>query len=268
MRKSILISVVIPVYNSGISAIEAFKSVLKQSSEFNYEVIFVDDCSKDNSYEYLKSNIKTKDNVKTIFIKHEHNKGAGSARKTALNILSGHYFAFLDSDDLWQEDKINIQVQYLQENSEVAMVGCLTNMPGSFVPPGLFRKEIYNITVLMQCFKNYFQTSTVLIDTKKFRNVCDWSEMRYGDEGDAFIRLAANYRVALLNLKLVNYSGGKRGFGYSGVSSNLKGMQSAELINLKMAYDKNYINYFWYIIVVLFSNLKYALRILRTKFKI
>lgn len=260
-----LISVIIPIYKSGKTALNAFKSVVNQTPKYDYEVIFVDDFSNDNSIEFLKRNIKDSKNIKIKYFTHTLNKGAGAARNTALKHVTGKYFAFLDSDDVWLDDKMIKQVEFLEDNPNYSMVGCLTNMPGSFPPFFLKKKKNININVIHQCFKNYFQTSTVVISTKKFNKVTKWSLMRYGDEGDAFLKITKFYNANLLNEVLVNYADGKRGFGFSGVSSNLKGMQDAEIKNLKMAYRNGLINVFIFAFSVIFSYFKYFLRIIRTR---
>lgn len=87
------ISVIIPVYNTGPSAVKLINSLLKNPYK-NLEIIAVDDGSTDDSYAKLK-NIKDK----TIKIFHKENGGASSARNFGLKKATGDYISFLDSDD-------------------------------------------------------------------------------------------------------------------------------------------------------------------------
>jgi glycosyltransferase involved in cell wall biosynthesis len=260
-----LISVIIPVFNSGNSAINAVNSILIQSPSYVYEVIIVDDCSTDNSVEYLKKNIKTRDNILVKYVLHDKNSGVGAARNSGIQVAIGQYFALLDSDDVWLEGKIESQIQFLESNPPYVMVGSLTNMPGSFIPPFVASKKQIDISVYHQCFKCFFQPSTVVIRTSQFKTNFVWPSKRCAEEGDVFLRLANKYKICLQNKIFVNYSGGKRGFGHSGLSKNIFNSQSMELANLRMAYNNNYINIFVYIIAVSFSCIKFVRRIVITK---
>lgn len=261
-----LISVVIPVYNSGNTALAAIASVMSQTDKYDYEIVVVDDCSADESLSYLKANVPQKENVTLKYIRHEVNMGSGSARNTGIKEVTGEYFAFLDSDDVWLPGKVEKQVDFLENNPEYGMVGCLTNMPGSFIPPFTSKnKKLIDITTVHQCFKCFFQPSTVTIRTALFKEKVEWPHMRYGDEGDAFIHFTHYYKACLQNEILVNYANGKRGFGFSGVSKRLAEMQSAELQNLKMAYDRRYISWPLYMIVLALSKIKYQKRVIISK---
>jgi glycosyltransferase involved in cell wall biosynthesis len=260
-----LISVVLPIYNSGKTALDAINSIANQTDIYDYEIIVVDDYSSDDSVDYLKRTVKTKPNVTVKYILHEVNKGSGAARNTGIKEVTGTYFAFLDSDDVWLDGKIEAQVGFLENNPDYVMVGCLSNMPGSFMPPFTKSKQLVTISVRHQCFKNFFQPSTVVIRTEPFKKSVVWPNLRYGDEGDVFIRLTAMYKVGLLNKILVNYANGKRGFGHSGVSQKLAEMQYGDILYIKMAYRNKYISLPIYISAMVISNLKYLKRIIITK---
>jgi len=261
-----LISVIIPIYNSGNTALDAIHSVQNQTDKFDYEIIIVDDCSTDNSVGYLKQNVKQKSNIVIKYIVHDVNKGSGAARNTGIKEVTGTYFAFLDSDDIWLPNKIEFQMEFLINNPTYVMVGSLTNMPGSFIPPFVSQKQkLIDITVLHQCFKCFFQPSTVIIKTEPFNDKVVWPNMRYGDEGDVFIRLTYFYKVCLQNKVLVNYANGKRGFGHSGVSKKLAEMQAAEVKNLKMAHQNKFVNVFIFTAAIVISYIKYFKRILVTR---
>jgi glycosyltransferase involved in cell wall biosynthesis len=200
------------------------------------------------------------------YVLHDINKGVGAARNAGIQIATGTYFALLDSDDVWLDGKIESQIHFLESHPSYIMVGSLTNMPGSFIPPFASSKKLnIDISVYHQCFKNFFQPSTVVIRTAPFKANFVWPSKRCAEEGDVFIRLAYRYKVCLQNKIFVNYSGGKRGFGHSGLSKNLFESQSVELKNLRMAYNNGYINFLIYSIAVSFSYLKFVRRIIVTK---
>ena len=108
-----LVSIITPSYNSSKFIVECIESVLSQTYE-NWEMIIVDDCSKDNSKEII-SELSTKDKrIKPIFL--EKNVGAAEARNTAIRQSKGKYVAFLDSDDLWNPKKLEKQLSFMHEN--------------------------------------------------------------------------------------------------------------------------------------------------------
>ncbi len=106
------ISVIIPSYNRAYLISRAVGSVLNQTFR-DFELIVVDDCSTDNTVEVVKSF-----NDKRIrYIRHEKNKGGSSARNTGIKLAKGEYIAFLDSDDEWLPEKIEQQIKILEDTS-------------------------------------------------------------------------------------------------------------------------------------------------------
>lgn len=108
-----LVSIITPSYNSRKFIRECVDSVLSQTYQ-NWEMIIVDDKSKDDSVEFIKNLIKNDDRIKLISL--EKNVGAAMARNEALEVASGKYIAFLDSDDIWLPNKLDKQLKFMQEN--------------------------------------------------------------------------------------------------------------------------------------------------------
>ena len=115
-----LVSVVIPMYNSSSYITPTIKSALNQTYN-NIEVLVVDDCSKDNSIEVV--NYLAKEDSRLRCVPQERNQGAAVARNRGIKEAKGQYIAFLDSDDLWAEDKIEKQVALIKAN-DAAFVYC------------------------------------------------------------------------------------------------------------------------------------------------
>lgn len=110
------VSVITPAYNASRYLAETVASVQGQTFS-DWEMIIVDDCSKDNTYE-LACSLVEKDK-RIIVIKHEKNSGVAAARNTALDAASGDFIAFLDSDDLWMPNKLEKQLMFMEDNSYV-----------------------------------------------------------------------------------------------------------------------------------------------------
>lgn len=107
-----LVSIITPTYNCGKFIGRTIESVQKQSYE-NWEMIIVDDCSKDNTKEIVEEYMKNDSRIKYHIL--EKNSGAAVARTTAMALAQGKYMAFLDSDDIWKSDKLEKQLAYMKE---------------------------------------------------------------------------------------------------------------------------------------------------------
>ena len=109
-----LVSIITPVYNAERFLEDTIKSVQKQSYK-NWELVLVDDCSKDSSSEIIEKFRNSDDRIK--YIKLEKNSGAAISRNTGIKNAEGRFIAFVDSDDLWEETKLEKQIEYmLREN--------------------------------------------------------------------------------------------------------------------------------------------------------
>ena len=121
------VSVIIPVFNAEKYLAEAIESVLEQVPE-PLEVILVDDGSTDQS---MKIAQHFGDRIR-IF--KQENKGAGVARNYGVHLAKGKYLAFIDADDLWAKDKMNLQLNFLEGNPTIDMVFGLVEQ---FISPEL-----------------------------------------------------------------------------------------------------------------------------------
>ena len=113
MNKQPLVSIIMPTYNCGKFIKKTIDSVINQTYS-NWELIIVDDCSKDDTEKVLKKYQKDK---RINYVKLKKNSGAAIARTEAMRIAKGNYMAFLDSDDLWYPKKLEKQLKFMQDNS-------------------------------------------------------------------------------------------------------------------------------------------------------
>jgi glycosyltransferase involved in cell wall biosynthesis len=114
--KDKLVSVIIPVYNYDRYLGEAIKCVLGQTHN-NVEVIVVDDASTDQSSEVAKSFAGR--GVRYCYQEHA---GIGPARNTGVEVAQGEYLAFLDADDRWPEEKLELQLRAFENDPALEMV--------------------------------------------------------------------------------------------------------------------------------------------------
>lgn len=107
-----LVSIIMPSYNTGRFIKETIESVLAQSYS-NWELIIVDDCSTDDTDEVVASFLADE---RICYIKNDANSGAAVSRNHALREAKGKWIAFLDSDDLWEPEKLKKQIAFMEKN--------------------------------------------------------------------------------------------------------------------------------------------------------
>ena len=116
MNQADLVSIITPSYNSKRFIEDTVKSVQNQTYT-NWEMIIVDDCSNDGTREILTRLADLDDRIKVFFM--NENSGAAIARNKALKEAKGKFIAFLDSDDMWHETKLEKQLAFMR-NKDIA----------------------------------------------------------------------------------------------------------------------------------------------------
>ena len=111
--KDKLVSIIMPTYNCAKFIGKTIDTILEQTYT-NWELIIVDDCSKDNTEQVVQEYLK---DGRIKYNKLESNQGAAVARTTAMKLATGNYMAFLDSDDLWKKDKLEKQLEFMEQNN-------------------------------------------------------------------------------------------------------------------------------------------------------
>jgi len=109
-----LVSIITPCYNSEKYIQEAIQSVQNQTYQ-NWEMIIVDDASTDETVAIIDKIASIDNRIKVVRL--YKNSGTGIARNCALDFANGKYIAFLDADDLWKSEKLEIQINFLQTNN-------------------------------------------------------------------------------------------------------------------------------------------------------
>ncbi len=109
-----LISVIMPVLNGQRFIAEAIASIHAQNYP-NLEILVIDDGSTDNSAEIAKQ-------MGAIVFKQTKNTGIAAARNRGLAAARGQLIAFLDADDLWVQNKLELQIKVLQKHPEIRVV--------------------------------------------------------------------------------------------------------------------------------------------------
>lgn len=138
MQEYPIISIIMPCYNSGNNIKYSIASVYDQTFK-NFELIVVNDGSRDDSLAILTNLAKT---YNTLRIIDQSNKGAGPARNTGLQVARGEFIAFLDADDSWHPDCLMKLHQALQSMQNAAIAYCgwqnkglAANQCKPYIPP-------------------------------------------------------------------------------------------------------------------------------------
>lgn len=131
-----MISIIIPTYNRADTIRKSIISVLEQTYK-NFELIIVDDGSTDNTKEIIGSI----NDERLKYIRHIVNRGACAARNTGIDVAIGEYIAFQDSDDIWHSDKLEKQLNIIEEtNADIVFCNLLTESHMLHYKPGFIKK--------------------------------------------------------------------------------------------------------------------------------
>lgn len=163
-----LVSIITPSYNSKDFIGETIESVLSQTYK-NWEMIIVDDCSNDLSQEYIEKYSQKDGRIKLI--KLNENVGAGIARNEAIKSAKGKYIAFLDSDDLWEKNKLKKQIIFMEENEYSFTFTDFQKISEDGKERKMFVKAPKNLSYNKNLYYNHIQTSTVIYNQEKLGKI-------------------------------------------------------------------------------------------------
>jgi len=210
------ISIIIPTYNYAQYICEAIESVLNQTYK-DFEIIVVDDGSTDNTKEVIKPYLNK---IKYIY---QQNSGPSSARNRGIKEAKGEYIAFLDADDIWLPQKLELQIKFMEKEKEVGLIFSdmiLFNEKGiiknSFLKQKLFfnklpikplsstEKVIYDNVFNALLQENFIPTNTVIAKKECFNKVGFFDETLFSvEDRDMWLRIGLFYDIGFINFPLV-----------------------------------------------------------------
>ena len=157
-----------PAYNSEKYISASIQSVLNQTYH-NWELILIDDGSVDNTISIIKS-FEAKDN-RIRFYQNENNIGVSRTRNKAISLAIGNWVAFLDSDDIWKSEKLEVQLSFAQKyKAEFIFTGsAYINEEGIPLPGILQVPQKVNLSRLN--YHNVISCSSVLLKKNFFTDV-------------------------------------------------------------------------------------------------
>lgn len=199
-----LVSVIMNCYNGEKYLKEAIDSVLKQTYT-NWELIFWDNQSTDSSASIINSISDTR--IK--YILSQQHTTLGTARNLAVEYASGDWIAFLDCDDLWQKNKLKLQIDRILKGDNISMVYGKTDY---FSNENLKFIDITRLSLpegdIFQklATDNFISLSSALVNKKKYWEVMGIeSKFNQAEDYDLFIKLSFISRIGVVNESIVKY---------------------------------------------------------------
>ena len=194
----IKVSVIIPVYNGAKFIENAIDSVLGQTNQ-NFEIIIIDDGSIDNTPNILKN---YGDKIKYYT---QENQGQACAINKGLEMSECEYIAYLDSDDMYYPEKLEEQLKYFHDHSDVGLVysdRCHIDSSAKII--SLVQSRKLDHFLFLQ--ENRLCRSSVMHRRKCLGEVGVFDNcISGGDDWDMWIRISEKYTFGYINKPLIKY---------------------------------------------------------------
>jgi len=185
--------------------------ILRQT-QTDLELIIVDDCSLDNSWDVIRSLAAKDCRIRTI--RHDQNLGASKSRNDGLHATSGQFIGFCDADDIWERDKLEVQLNLLRDNPGFDAVYCdaaiidesglptRTRFSERFPPPKVSSGFLFRD--LVAC--NFINMQSVLIRKECLRSTGYFDEeIKWVEDWWYWIRLSRHHRFLYSPQLLARY---------------------------------------------------------------
>ncbi len=196
-----LVTVIIPYYNNDNEKFlrACFESIVQQTYS-PIEFIVINDGSTDKASAFLE---KLQSEFHFI-IKKQENKGISGALNTGIKVAKGKYIAYMGADDYWANNKINMQVEFL-ENADESMAACCTRSfyvfenNASRPVPRLTRVLEQNDLIFDNLLKlNCVMASSVMIKREIFNEIGFFDEKSVLEDWDMWLRITDKYELGFL----------------------------------------------------------------------
>lgn len=226
------VSVVMPCYRCAATVERAVASVAAQTLR-PAEMILVDDCSGDGTLDLLRA-LQARHGEWIRVVALPANAGAASARNAGWNVAAQPLIAFLDADDAWHPQKIEIQYGYMQQHPDVALSAHLCRqLPQTATGPLAWPVTLageQDLTWTGLLLRHHFVTPSVMLRREIGLRFAEG--MRHMEDHRLWLEIiAAPLRTVKLRVELVAVF--KPVYGASGLSADMWRMEQAELANYR-----------------------------------
>jgi len=193
------VSILMNGYNSQEYLKEAIDSIYTQTFQ-DWEIIFIDNCSTDNTKKIVDSYDK-----KINYYTTDCTIPLGAARNFGLQYCDGKYIAFLDTDDIWLKNKLEIQVKIMDEDKELQLCyGGVIYIDKDSKEIGKFIPKAHNKNVFVQQLKRYeINMQSVIVRNNNMIKINE--NLRHSPDFDLFMKIASKYKVYVIKDYIVKY---------------------------------------------------------------
>ena len=209
-----ILSVLMPVFNSELFVAEAIESILNQTFK-GFELLILDDCSTDKSLEIIK-NYESKDSRIKVY-QNEKNLGVVASRNKLINLSKGKYIALLDSDDVAIETRLEKQINFLEANPEIGMVGAypvIIDENSKKTGKWWFETDPQKLKIEL-FFHSPFLSSSIVIRKSALPQNCYDSRFPVAEDFDLYSKISENSDIANIPEFLVKYRINSKGLSKS-----------------------------------------------------
>jgi glycosyltransferase involved in cell wall biosynthesis len=210
-----MFSIVIPLYNKAAYIEKAVLSVLNQSCK-EFQLIVVDDGSQDNGLGIVNMLIATHTSPSGGWrVITQENQGVSIARNNGVKVAKYDYIAFLDADDWWEPTFLEEMKNLIGEFPDAGIYGCsyfkvkngMTTQVGIGVESGFERGLINYFKVYARTMAMPLTSITVVIPKRIFEYEKGFkANLKFGEDFNLWVHIAAKYSVVLLNKPLAYYN--------------------------------------------------------------
>ena len=254
------VSVIIPMYNSKDTIKSAIESVLNQTYKEPIEIIVVNDGSKDGCEKIVEKMIINNQTNRTIKLINKPNGGVSSSRNRGIKEANGEYIAFLDSDDMWHPQKLELVFEALKDDS-IKFIGHSYTLENNFDKKFNLEK-LSKVSFTKLLLKNFAVTPSIIIK----KEICEYFDetMTHTEDHELWLRIALKTDVHYLDLPLTTL--GRPTMTRGGLSANRWAMRKGELQMYKniIRYKKSLT--LLYPFLVIFSLAKHLRHIIKDYF--
>lgn len=248
-----LVSIITPLYNAENYISITIKSIQEQTHT-HWEHIIVNDCSTDTSLKIVESLAKKDTRIKVVTL--SRNSGAAQSRNKATELATGAYIAFLDSDDVWHPEKLEKQLQFMQENNAAVSYTSYVHINEAGKPIGKRIKALPSLTYQKQHSNNYIGNLTGIYKVAEIGKIIAPN-----------IRKRQDWAVWLEAIKKSNRPalGIQEDLAYYRIREGSISSNKLDLIQYNFKFYKEYLGYSWIISAFCLLRFFYEYFFVRTK---
>jgi glycosyltransferase involved in cell wall biosynthesis len=200
MQPSPIVSVLVTVFNREKTLEETVKSIL-QSSFHDFEIIMVDDCSTDNSWDVMQSLCQKSPKIRCF--KNDQNLGDYRNRNRAASYSSAKYLKYLDADDLIYPHSLGVMVEALERNSDTALALSSNTIDPETPYPIRISPNEFQRRHFLQKSPLGVGPSAAIIRRACFEEIGGFSGKQFVGDSELWLKIAMKWPIILLPPSLV-----------------------------------------------------------------